>query len=418
MDWELCVVCQQPSNESLKCPLNGPGSADKSGPYQSFLSRVCTFRTLDVLPMPLSHFTEQITVDDMVSNEAKWHKSCHNKFGHDRLDRARKRKRAEMEVESSNISNARRVCPRRQLPDKSKCIFCEEDGDKLHQFSTLQSDTSVQSMARDLQDVSLLSKIEGGDLIALEAKYHLSCLVKLCNRHRSYLREIQNASSKYHEERKKEARAFVELLTYIEGSVEEGKNFFKFSELRFLYESRLKDFGISKEVNKVRFKEQILSHYPEAQAQSDGKNIILVFEKGMQQILKQAYNCNYEDDALVLSKAAKIVREDILNSNGFQFSGSFPPNCQQDSVPTNLTYLVSMLLNGSGIKDQDSKTTSQHSKKFEPPLPLYIGLKVHTQTRSKKLISELYQLGLSVSYDRILELEKQIASFFHLRAHK
>ena len=202
--------------------------------------------------------------------------------------------------------------------------------------------------------------------------------------------------------------------------------------MRFLYESCLKDFGISKEVNKVRFKEQILSHYPEAQAQSDGKNIILVFEKGMQQILKQAYNCNYEDDALVLSKAAKIVCEDILNSNGFQFSGSFPLNCQQDSVPTNLTYLVSMLLNGSGIKDQDSvesqssltisqailfnykkklsKTTSRHSKKFEPPLPLYIGLKVHTQTRSKKLISELYQLGLSVSYDRILELEKQIAS--------
>ena len=70
-------------------------------------------------------------------------------------------------------------------------------------------------MARDLQDVSLLSKIEGGDLISLEAKYYLSCLVKLRNRHRSYLREIQNASSKYHEERKKEARAFVELLTYI-----------------------------------------------------------------------------------------------------------------------------------------------------------------------------------------------------------
>ena len=52
-------------------------------------------------------------------------------------------------------------------------------------------------------------------------------------------------------------------------------------------------------------------------------NIILVFEEGMQQILKQAYNSKYEDDALLLSKAAKIVHEDILNSNGFQFSGSF-----------------------------------------------------------------------------------------------
>ena len=81
--------------------------------------------------------------------------------------------------------------------------------------------------------------------------------------------------------------------------------------MRSLYESRLIDFGISKQVNKVRFKDQVLSHFPEAQAQSDGKNAILVFEKGMQQILKQAFNCNYEDDALVLSKAAKIVREDI-----------------------------------------------------------------------------------------------------------
>ena len=91
-----------------------------------------------------------------------------------------------------------------------------------------------------------------------------------------------------------------------------------------------------------------------------------------------------------------------------------------------------MLLNGSSITDQDSvesqnaltisqailfnfkkkssKSTSHHSKKFEPPLPLYIGLKIHTQTRFKKMISELYQLGLSVSYDRILELERQIAS--------
>ena len=69
MDRALCVVCQQPSNEALKCPLNGPGRVDKSAPYQSFLSQVCTFRELDVLPMPLTHLTEYVTVDDMVSKK-------------------------------------------------------------------------------------------------------------------------------------------------------------------------------------------------------------------------------------------------------------------------------------------------------------------------------------------------------------
>ena len=72
----------------------------------------------------------------------------------------------------------------------------------------------------------------------------------------------------------------------------------------------------------------------------------------MQQLLKQAYDTTYKDDVLILSKAAKVVRKDIFNSSGFQFNGSFVGICQQESVPANLKYLVSMLLNGSSTKDQ------------------------------------------------------------------
>ena len=83
-----------------------------------------------------------------------------------------------------------------------------------------------------------------------------------------------------------------------------------------------------------------------------------------------------------------------------------------------------MLLNGIDLKDNDctdsqrvltvsqtilfnynTKPTSsaikfRHSIRTnrEPPLPLFIGLKVHTETRSKKMIMHLYDLGLSVSY--------------------
>ena len=35
---------------------------------------------------------------------------------------------------------------------------------------------NVTRMATDLEDTALLTKIDGGDLTALEAKYHLSCL--------------------------------------------------------------------------------------------------------------------------------------------------------------------------------------------------------------------------------------------------
>ena len=172
------------------------------------------------------------------------------------------------------------------------------------------------------------------------------------------MRESQQHPYSLGEEKKKQARVFAELITYIENSVDDGTFCFKFSELHHLFENRLLDFGINKEMNKVLLKEKILEHFPEAQAQIDGNNTILIFQQGMQQMLKQAFNSNYESDAILLSKAAKIVREDIFNMHGFHFNGSFPPGCQQESVPTNLKYLVSMLLNGPNLRDQDS-TDSQ-----------------------------------------------------------
>ena len=155
------MVCQQNFSEALKCPLYGPGSADIFGPYQSFLSRVCTFRKLNLQPMPLSHLTEYITVDDIVSNEAKWHKSCYNKFGMDRLDRAkRKRKQTDMEANSSDESSAKHVCPRCQTLDKNVCIFCEDASSRLHHFSTFQSDTSLRNMPKTFKMLLCLKKLK------------------------------------------------------------------------------------------------------------------------------------------------------------------------------------------------------------------------------------------------------------------
>ena len=62
MDWTLCVICQQTTSEHVKCPLNAPGSGDKSILYESFLNRINAFRELNQLPAPLA---EGITVNDL-----------------------------------------------------------------------------------------------------------------------------------------------------------------------------------------------------------------------------------------------------------------------------------------------------------------------------------------------------------------
>ena len=91
-------------------------------------------------------------------------------------------------------------------------------------------------------------------------------------------------------------------------------------------------------------------YFPQAQEQSDGKHKILVFEQGMQQMVKQAMACDYEGDALLLSKAARIVRKDIASHKGFHFDGKLGSSCQQESVPSTLKTIVSMLLNGAARK--------------------------------------------------------------------
>ena len=53
---------------------------------------------------------------------------------------------------------------------------------------------------------------------------------------------------------------------------------------------------------------------------------------------------------------------------------------------------------------------SRHTLEREPPLPICIGMNVHALTRSKKLSEQLYHIGISISYDRIMEIEDLIAN--------
>ena len=67
------------------------------------------------------------------------------------------------------------------------CLFCERGTDAgcLHQVSTFDANYSICTMINELQDTYLLAKIDGGDLIVKEIKYHLKCLIGLRNRYRS-----------------------------------------------------------------------------------------------------------------------------------------------------------------------------------------------------------------------------------------
>ena len=140
-----------------------------------------------------------------------------------------------------------------------------------------------------------------------------------------------------------------------------------------------------------------------------------------------------------LAAVAKLVRSEIFQGNeSFKFDGKFPLYCQKDSVPYNLNLLISMILYGPNLSDEENYINSQscltlsqlimfnskrrqtnpeigstrHSAIREPPLTLYIGLNVHSLVQSKRLIEQLYSLGISISYDRVMQIEKEMSDSF------
>ena len=237
------------------------------------------------------------------------------------------------------------------------------------------------------------------------------------------------------------SRVFVALASYVKKEVNSGKLLFKLSELYSLYESRLEDLGNAKSVNKTRLKEGLLEYFKEAQEQFEGRNTFLVFKEGMRNIIQDALKKrDFSEDALILARAASIIRKDIFNHEGILFNRYFPEKRQDTSLPSSLKTLISLILNGSNLKNQekqesqacltigqaivfnakkrstaDPEAKPRHSLEREPPLPVYIGLNIHGLTRSKHLINQLHQLGICLSYERVLQLEDWIAKAICIR---
>ena len=61
---------------------------------------------------------------------------------------------------------------------------------------------------------------------------------------------------------------------------------------------------------------------------------------------------DFSEEALILARAASIIREDIFNHEGILFNRSFPEKCQDKSLSSSLKTPISFILNGSNLKNQ------------------------------------------------------------------
>ncbi len=321
----------------------------------------------------------------------------------------------------------------------STCFFCDagsESGD-LRKASIFRLHKRVKQCAEILNDSMLLGKLSAGDMMAQDAVYHVNCLSLLYRK----AANVSTDDAEEYQDKRTHGIVLAELVTYIDDARTESGDVplvLKLADLAKMYTSRLHQLGVdvSGRLQTTHFKNRLLAHFPDMEAHKHGRDVLLAFNEDIAIALKTAYDRDFDDDGIILAKAATIVRRDIFSKEKSVFTGSFDNSCQQKSVPQSLTTLVDMILGGPNIntksgnvseaqasltiaqllqfnctiRRREGSTASYHRKSREPPLPIYTGLLVHAETRKRGLIDKLYDLGLSISYDRVLDISTEMGN--------
>ena len=442
-DWALCALCQHSTSEPLRDPSKAKNKC-QSRACETLADNLRSMDELDSLPLSIniSRLDDGTGIEaTLTHHNAKWHKTCYAMCNKTKVDRVRKKVTKEQTSATSSLPLKGRL--RGAFPSTSHqgaekipvCFFCDAPVEQdYHKAATKKFDINVRKMATELKDTLLLAKLSSGDMIATDAVYHKHCLTGLFTRYRSSMR--QKESSFGNSKLKCEAIALAELISYVE-EIRQTKSIIKLSDIVQLYKSRLEQLGgdISQRINATRLKEAVLAQIPDLEAHKSNYEVILSFKTGTGSTLLEATKRDHDSEAVVLMQAAEIIRKEIFQTQ-YRFEGSLLDE-QYDNNPSSLVALVQMILGGTNIENQtdnneDVKSATlsitqllvfnamkrsrknssavRHNLDRETRLPLYLGLLVHNKTRKRDLIDKLFERGLSVSYDRVLQLSTDVAN--------
>jgi hypothetical protein len=439
-DWDKCMFCQKTISDAI---LHCPGKSKSSAGYKTVAAHLLAFQEIGCLPenLQLSRLDDGEGIEKTLQkHNGKWHDTCRLKYNKTELKRAEKRRHSRDRSPDPPKKYTRQSSGESSSSAVPICFFCDkpEDSRTLHEARTLHIDDHVWECALKLGDKPLLTKLGARDMRAQDAMYHLECLTSLYNRARLY----KSLDDEMDCDKSNHSIALADLVSYID---ETGRNseiapVFKMVDLCNLYKRRLQELGtnFTGRVHSTHLKNRILEFCPDLKSTMSGRDMVLIFNKDIGQAVRKACEYDADDDAVHLARAANILRRDILRMKTV-FSNSFDTDCQKKSVPASLLQMVGMVLdgpkiNGVGSIDNSPMNAAQlsisqllmfntnvrrregvsgivrHNKQRETPLPVYLGMMIHTKTRKRELVDTLFDLGLCISYNRVLDISTDLGN--------
>ena len=119
---------------------------------------------------------------------AQWHESCRLKYSKVKVEKLINRfnessdgaDKRPLKLENKiqpTLRHSSRMAPK-TCHLQFQCRFCDEFDEitNLRRATTFEVDQKVKTAANYLNDHKLIGKLSGGDMIAIDARYHLNCL--------------------------------------------------------------------------------------------------------------------------------------------------------------------------------------------------------------------------------------------------
>ncbi|CAG9768430.1 unnamed protein product [Ceutorhynchus assimilis] len=327
------------------------------------------------------------------TNKAKWHKSCSVKYVGDKFkkvlnDLALSHTSAEIEQPEASSSEKRSTKSKAPMINlmEEECFLCGEPGSRKSSLHLCQTDgvyNNIKRCIEFLKDSKLLALLEGGDLLAKEAKYYTTCLTRLYNKCRR-----QSVITNQDNDRIMCKGVVFANMFYIQNRLNEYHNLFSKWHIYIL---NLKNLV------------EIICYF-----------ILVPFIS----------ICDTEDqdeDVLAFHYFAKRLRQ-TMTATSSTFSGTFTNGCEESSIPSILLATINSLCYGSPIRNNCRATQPvisicqmimfnfkestpkgnivRNNTDCEPPLPLYVGLSTYGQNRDKATIDKLHDKGLSQANEK------------------
>ena len=463
-DWKKCFICQEPGGHDLKCPAANPVSNDDQLQtcYTQHVHNILHLKEMGDLPECVlmdslfSGHSAGGSVDAIVQvmishKELVWHKSCRSSVNSLKLQRATKRRTSEEPHHTSSVKTRclSSICSSTasssanyhdDSESASACFICEEVGEErwggCHKAATLGVDAKVWKAAKVLGEQALIRKLSEGDMIAVDAVYHLRCLSKLYRRAEAVMKGMNSEGSD--DEQVSKELALSELIDYIESFRGSG-DVIEMTDVCKWYDERLVSLGIcTVTTHTTRLRETIVSSIPDLKPiKTSSGQWNLMFDADLGIALNEIKKCGVSEKMAILVKTAKALRDDFLATKHV-FTGSFTPTSEADSIPRSLKDFLGLLIDGpkicteseaddikssaavlsigqliiyNSVKQRSRKenAVARHPKEKETPLPLYLGIKTNLQA-NKATLDKLHDKGVAVSYDRVRSLSTDIAN--------